>query len=281
MEAILEHISQQQKENWNKFSSGWKKWNDLSMSFLKPVGDEIIRLIQPKSNDYILDIASGTGEPGLTIARLLTNGKIVLTDLSEGMLEIAIENAAKQGIKNADTKVCDVSSLPFADNTFDSVSCRFGYMFFPDMTLATKELYRVLKPGGRIATSVWNVPEKNFWLTAIMDSIKANIDLSPLPQGAPGIFRCAQKDLMKKLFLVSGFKNILETETNTRLNTGTFDTYWNYMTEVAAPIVASLNGATDNQKANIKCDAYRLIKKSNHGFKYSFEGNARIIYGQK
>jgi len=166
MESQLEQIREQQKEIWNRFSPGWKKWDDLTMKFLKPMGDEIIHLIKPRNGDVVLDVASGTGEPGITIASRLDSGKVVATDLAEGMLEIARENAVRQGIKNLEIRACDVSELPFADNSFDSISCRFGFMFFPDVLLATKEMVRVLKPGGRIAAAVWNGPEKNFWVTA-------------------------------------------------------------------------------------------------------------------
>ena len=63
MELQLEQIREQQEESWNKFSSGWKKWDNLIMDFLRPVGNEIIRMIEPKGNMIILDVASGTGEP--------------------------------------------------------------------------------------------------------------------------------------------------------------------------------------------------------------------------
>ena len=77
MEAQLVQIREQQKEVWNRFSPGWKKWDDLTMDFLKPMADEIIHLIKPKDNDMVLDVASGTGEPGLTIATMLRGGKVV------------------------------------------------------------------------------------------------------------------------------------------------------------------------------------------------------------
>src|SRR5258708_7293140 len=210
MEAQLEEIREQQKATWNKFSPGWKKWDNLTMEFLKPVGDEIIRMIKPKGNEYILDVAAGTGEPGLTIATKLTDGKVIVTDLAEGMLEVARENAAKRGIKNFETKVCDVCELPFPDNSFNAVSCRFGFMFFPDMLLAAKEIVRVLKPGGRMATSVWNVPEKNFWVTAIMSTVNKNMQIPPPPPGAPGMFRCAKSGFIADLFREAGYKNVSE-----------------------------------------------------------------------
>ncbi|HMK05000.1 MAG TPA: class I SAM-dependent methyltransferase, partial [Ferruginibacter sp.] len=126
-----EQVVDQQKDSWNNSSAGWKKWDDLTMDFLKPTGDMIIELVDPKDGDIILDIAAGTGEPGLTIASKLKSGKVIMTDLSEEMLEIARKNATREGIKNIDTRVCDVSELPFADNSFDAISCRFGFMFFP------------------------------------------------------------------------------------------------------------------------------------------------------
>jgi ubiquinone/menaquinone biosynthesis C-methylase UbiE len=86
MNQQLEEIREQQKQSWDKFSPGWKKWDELTMDFLKPMGDEIITSIKPSGNDAILDIASGTGEPGLTIAAMLNGGKVTITDLSGDML---------------------------------------------------------------------------------------------------------------------------------------------------------------------------------------------------
>src|SRR5215217_5229435 len=140
MREQLVQIREQQKESWNKFSAGWKKWDELFMDFLEPIGYEIIQSLELKNNDIVLDAAAGTGEPGLSIAALLKRGKVVITDLSEDMLEIARENAKSKGIKNVDTLACDVCSLPFPDNTFDAISCRFGFMFFPDMLLAADEM---------------------------------------------------------------------------------------------------------------------------------------------
>src|SRR5688572_29279686 len=136
MELEIEQIRDQQKETWNKFSPGWKKWDEFTMKFLEPMGAEIIRLLKPNSGETILDVAAGTGEPGLTIAGMIADGKVVITDLAEGMLEVAKENAGSRHITNIETIVCDVSALPFEDASFDAISCRQGFMFFPDMQLA-------------------------------------------------------------------------------------------------------------------------------------------------
>lgn len=281
MEQEFEIIRDQQKEVWNKFSSGWKKWDDLMMDFLQPVGDEIVRLLNPQNNDIVLDIASGTGEPGLTIASRLGAGKVILTDLAEDMLEIASENAARRNIENIDTRVCDVSKLPFADHSFDAISCRFGFMFFPDMQLAAKEMVRVLRPGGRIATAVWDIPEKNFWVTAIMGAINKNMELPAVLPGAPGMFRCAQTGVVSDLFLKAGLTDISEVEIAGKMNCKTTDVYWNLMTDVAAPVVAALSKADEGTKAKIKAEVYDLMDQKYADGNVVIDSSAIVIYGEK
>src|SRR5688572_27140414 len=212
MDLLLEKIRDTQKESWNKSSSGWKKWDDMFMSFLRPVGEEMIRMLRVSGDDYIMDVATGTGEPGLTIATLLSSGKVIGTDLAEDMLTIARENALKRGLQNFETACCDVSALPFKDESFDSICCRCGFMFFPDMEIALKEMIRVLKPGGRIVAAVWNVPEKNFWISASMQTMIEKLQLKSPVNGAPGLFRCAQPDLMADMFKKNGLKEIEEKE---------------------------------------------------------------------
>jgi ubiquinone/menaquinone biosynthesis C-methylase UbiE len=281
MDAQLLLIREQQKDSWNTFSPGWKKWDNHMMDFLKPMGDEIIRQLKPKGNDLVLDVASGTGEPGLTIATMLTSGKVVVTDLSEGMLEVALENATKRGIKNLEIKPCDVCELPFDDNEFDAISCRLGFMFFPDLLLAAQEMARVLKPGGRIATSVWSVPENNFWVTACMSTINKNMQISPPLPNAPGMFRCAKSGLIADLFDQVGLKNISETEVSGKLNAGTTNSYWTMMTEIAAPFVAALGNADDIMKAKIKSEVFELVNKKYPDGNVSIESSAFVVYGQK
>ena len=281
MSLPLEEIRDQQRATWNKFSPSWKKWDDLNMDLLKPMGDEIIRSINPRGAEVVLDIAAGTGEPGLTIATMLKGGKVVITDLSEDMLEIARENALKRDIKNIETRVCDVCALPFADNTFDAISCRLGFMFFPDMLLAAKEMVRVLKPGGKIATSVWNVLENNFWITAILETISRHMDLpAPLP-GAPGMFRCAKEGLISDLFLQAGLKNIKQKEITAKMHFKTADIYWDMMTEVITLVVLALNNAEDDIKENIRKEVYHLLEQKYPAGNILMDSSALLIEGVK
>lgn len=281
MKQELENIREQQRIVWNQFSPGWKKWDNLTMDWLKPMGDEIIRLIHPKNDDQVLDVAAGTGEPGLTIAALIPDGKVIITDLAEDMLDIARENASLRGIQNIETLACDVCELPFADNTFDAISCRFGFMFFPDMVMAAKEMVRVLKPGGRIATSVWNGPEKNFWVTVTMGAINRNIELPAPEPGSPGIFRCAQDGLISDVFRQAGLKNISETEITGKLKSKTPEVYWKIMTEIAAPVVAGLSKADDTMKAKIKGEVFDALMLRYPDGNILVDSSAQVIYGEK
>ncbi len=259
METQLNEIREQQRETWNKFSGGWKKWNDFNMNFLKPMGDEIIKELGIRENDKVLDVASGTGEPALTIASITKKGKVIATDLSEQMLEGAQENAVNKGISNFEVVVADVCELPFQDNSFDKISCRMGFMFFPDMQLAAKEMFRVLKTGGRIATCVWGQPEKNLWASGPRGIINKNMQITPSPPGAPSLFRCAQPGLVKSLLENAGFKNVKEQEINGKVRYESFDHFWTMTNEVAAPVAGAMSGADDDMRSKIKSEVKSFL----------------------
>ena len=282
MDPHLLDIRNQQKESWNTFSPGWKKWDGWMMQFLQPMGEEIIRLLDLKETDHVLDVATGTGEPGLTIAEIVKRGQVTGIDISDGMLAVAEENAAKRGIANYKTMVGDVCELPFDDNTFDKISCRMGFMFFPDMRLAAKELYRVLKPGGKFATSVWGKPEKNFWVTAVMGPVKKHMQLQDMPPDAPGMFRCSPDGQMSSILREAGFKNVSEKEAINFEEAESVDFLWDQMNDVAAPMVAAMKNASNEQRHAIKEEVI-----NNFSSRYGTQGPLRmencsiILYGEK
>jgi len=281
MEQQLQDIRENQKKSWNKFSPGWKKWDVELHDHMQPATDGIINRLQPQGSQIILDIAAGTGEPGFNIATLLTGGKVIITDLADEMLDIARENALTRGITNVEFRACDVCDLPFDDNTFDGVSCRMGFMFFPDMLLAAKEILRVLKPSGKFATTVWNTADKNLWVTAIGEAINRNMQLPVQPPDAPGIFRCGKSGLMTNIFEQAGFKNISESEVTCNMNCGTAQQYWQMMTEIAAPVVSALSKADDAMKDKIKREVYELIDEKFPAGKVILDGSCLLLYGEK
>ncbi|KAA9327532.1 methyltransferase domain-containing protein [Hymenobacter busanensis] len=281
MEAQLEQIREQQKATWNKFSAGWRKWDDFTMDWLRPMGDEIIRSLHIKPTDLVLDVAAGTGEPGLSIASLAKDGKVVITDLAEDMLAVARDKATAQGIRNYETVACDVCELPFPDDTFDAVSCRFGFMFFPDMLVAAQEMRRVLKPGGRLAAAVWGPPTQNAWITAIMGTIGQNIEVPTPPPGAPGMFRCAGPGFLSELFRQAGFQQVTEKEITGKLRCGSNDTYWQFMNEVAAPVVMALSKADEATREKIRQEVYARVDQQYPDKQAALDYGTVVVSGTK
>jgi ubiquinone/menaquinone biosynthesis C-methylase UbiE len=153
MVSDLDHVRDQQRDTWDRFSTGWRRWDVMVGEWLAPFGAAMIRHANLRDTFHVLDVATGTGEPGLTAAALVPQGRVTLTDLAERMLAVARENAVQRGLRNVETRVCDAGALPFADASFDAVLCRFGFMFFPDMTMAANELARVAQPGSPWARS--------------------------------------------------------------------------------------------------------------------------------
>jgi ubiquinone/menaquinone biosynthesis C-methylase UbiE len=281
MEQALDQIREKQKESWNKFSPGWRKWDKMTMDFLNPQSLEMIRSLSIKPEGQILDIASGTGEPALSMAKLAIAGKVILTDLSEGMLEVAKEKAAQQNIMNIETRICDAGELPFENNLFDVVSCRLGFMFFPDMQMAAHEINRVLKQGGRFTTSVWDAPEKNFWVGVMAGTIHENMDLEKPEPGSPGIFRCADKNMMTGIFKTAGFRNITVKEVNGSLNCDTAETYWDMMIEVAAPFAAALSNADETTIRKIKLEVLEKLQQKYTDGNIKIDAASLVFYAEK
>ncbi|MDQ2752086.1 MAG: class I SAM-dependent methyltransferase, partial [Bacteroidota bacterium] len=258
METALTEIRNQQQTTWNTFSPGWKKWDENTMSFLQPMGDAIVSALEIKEKDRVLDIASGTGEPGLTIAGIAKNGSVTALDISDKMLQTAKEKAAQKGIQNFTTQQGDACEIPFENESFDKVSCRMGFMFFPDMQLAANEMFRVLKQGGKIAVSVWYSPQKNFWIGSVMSVINKNIPTPAPPAGAPGMFRCAQPGLMKSIFQNAGFGNVKEEEISGKNRYDDFDDMWMQMNDIAAPVVNAMSRSDDTTKQKIKTELEQM-----------------------
>jgi len=281
MTTQLEQISDQQQETWDRFSPGWKKWDDLVISWIAPVRDALIDAARLRPSSHLLDVASGTGEPGLSAAALFPEGRVTITDLAPKMLKVAEEKAAHLGLRNVDFKQADAGALPFVDRSFDAVTARFGFMFFPDVLGAAREFARVARPGARVTTAVWGVPEKNPWATLIMGTIAEHVELPAPPPGSPGLFRCAAPGHMAGVFRDAGLRDVTETEV---LIPGAFkdaEQYFSFMNEVAAPVVAGMAKADEVTRARIKDAVFRRVAERTKGGEIRLDAMAVVITGER
>jgi len=270
-----------QRETWAGLSAGWEKWDAVIMDQLGPVSAAMIERLDIAPDQQHLDIAAGTGEPGLSIARLAPKGRVVVTDLVAEMLDIAARRARAQGVTNIETKVCSADDLPFDDATFDSVSARFGYMFFPDMAKATAEFARVLEPGGRLCASVWVKPEDNPWTTIAMQAIATEVAVAPPTPDGPNMFRCAAPGYVSALYEGAGLRDIAEWDVEVELVTSSPAQYWEMISEHVSLAVAALQQVDEKARERIRATAIAKVGAFEKNGKVHVPGVARCIVGTK
>jgi ubiquinone/menaquinone biosynthesis C-methylase UbiE len=276
-----DEIRDGQRAAWARLSSGWDKWDAIIMDQLAPVGAAMIERLDIADDQQHLDIASGTGEPGLTIAKLAPRGHVVLTDLAPEMLAVATRRAHAQGIANVETRVCSADDLPFDDATFDSVSVRFGYMFFPDVVTATAEFARVLRPGGRCCASVWVKPDENPWTTIAMQAIASEVELPPPDPNGPNMYRCAAPGSVSALYEAAGLHDVVEWDVDVAVVTESPTQYWEMISEHVSLAVAALQQVDEPARERIASTVISKVSAYEQDGKVRVPGVARCIVGTK
>jgi ubiquinone/menaquinone biosynthesis C-methylase UbiE len=281
MSTTFDAIRDQQRDTWDKFSVGWKKWDDTVMTWLAPFGAAMIAKAGIKDGDAVLDIAAGTGEPGLTVAQRYPKSTVTVTDLSPEMLAIAADNASSRRLSNFRTQIADAGALPFRDASFDAVLCRFGFMFFPSVAQSTSEFARVAKPGAHVVTAVWTGPEQNRWASLILSTIGRHVELPTPSADTPGLFRCAATGMIEKAFETAGLKDVTSETIESVLSFDSAETYWGFMCEIAAPVVAGLAKVNDGTRERIRQEVIAQARIDAQGGAVRFGSSARVICGRK
>ncbi|MFQ5431076.1 MAG: ubiquinone/menaquinone biosynthesis methyltransferase, partial [Nitrospinota bacterium] len=114
-----------------------------------------VRELSPNGGLY-LDVAAGTGDMAIEIARQSSGAKVVATDFSLEMLAIGARKTAGKPVMHGQG---DALELAFRENSFDGITCAFGIRNFHDLNKGLTEMVRVLKPGGRTAILEFATPE--------------------------------------------------------------------------------------------------------------------------
>src|SRR3989338_2224729 len=275
--SAMEEIREQQRQSWNKFAPGWKKWDAFAMEFLRPAGEALLKEAGLKPGMRVLDAACGTGEPGLKAAKNVgATGHGIGTDLSEEMIRVAQEKARCLGTANYEATAADAGALPFESGSFDAVLCRMGVMFFPDPQKAAGEFFRVLKSGGRLALCAWAEPQKNPWATTIADIVNRELAVPPPPPDMPGLFRQAKPGTLKSILKAAGFKQAREVEVAGERDYDGPLQYWELMTEVAAPIAGALGKTDEASRKKIQDQVLKAAEKFTRGGKIVFPWSAWV-----
>ena len=197
------------------------------------------------------------------------------------MLDVAERRARAQRLVNVETLVCSADDLPFTDATFDRVSVRFGYMFFPDLAKATAEFARVLVPGGRLGASVWIEPDRNPWTSVAMRAIASEVALPPADPDGPNMFRCAAPGAVAALFEAAGLHAVAEWNVGVELVTQSAEQYWDVMSEHVSLAVAALRQVDEPTRERIRTTAIANVGEFERDGEVRVPGLARCIVGTK
>lgn len=169
-----EDYRKRQREFYDSNAGGWDVWAasvaEQSEGFNNPLIEAAGITEGAAGGMKILDLASGAGEPALSVARLVgPAGHVTASDLSPAMLAIAQARAKQLGLANMAFKISEIDALAFDDDAFDAVICRFGIMYSPQPERALAEARRVTRPGGRVAFMVWGPIAGNAMLWTVLD----------------------------------------------------------------------------------------------------------------
>ena len=200
-------------------------WNEAAGKYtkllrnLEPYGFDLLARVDPKIRERCLDIATGPGEPAMSLARMVgADGPVTGIDLSEEMVQLATRLAKERRIPNVEFRVMDAEKMDFPDESLDLAVSRFGFQIFTNPEVVASETHRVLGPKGRIGVTVWSTAEKATAINAVVGPMlefaepdETGYLPTPFELGGPGE--------MAKLFEGAGFH---ETKEERKTHTMTF-----------------------------------------------------------
>lgn len=201
--------NQQQSEAWNgPESAHYVDHADHYDRQLAPFADALLERVQLEPHHSVLDVGCGTGATTLAAARIARTA--LGADLSEPLLEVAVQRARSASIDNAEFLMADAQTYPFDEGAFDRILSQFGVMFFDDPASAFANLRRALAPGGRAAFACWQGLEANEWVMVVGRAVAQHVALPDLggTAGGPGMFSLKDPDETAALLGAAGFTQV-------------------------------------------------------------------------
>jgi ubiquinone/menaquinone biosynthesis C-methylase UbiE len=196
-------------ESWQTMAAGWEKRRADIDRVTAPVREWLVGRLAPEPGDTVLELAAGPGDTGFSVAsRLGEHGRLISTDFSPAMVEVARRRSAELGLSNVEHLVLNAESLDLEDDSVDGAICRFGYMLMPDRVAALAETRRVLRPDGRLALAVWRGPEQNPWVSIAGRVLVERGHAPPPDPGAPSMFTMADAEHTRSLLEEAGFDDV-------------------------------------------------------------------------
>jgi ubiquinone/menaquinone biosynthesis C-methylase UbiE len=262
------------REVWEAMSPGWERRREFLGEFTRDITDWMVRELDAQPGETILELAAGTGDIGFTVAPALgDSGRLITSDLSSGMVEVARRRAAERGVTNADFRVLDATDTGMEDDSIDGILCRWGYMLMPDPAAAFEESRRVLRPDGRLVFSVMGNPAGSAWVTVIS---KALVGLQMMPAVDPnapgGVFSLSDEGKLRAMVEDAGFANLRAEEMEFHLRFPDFEDYWSFILEFAGAAAVLVRTFPEDQQRTVRDETERISEPYRSGDGYDFPG---------
>jgi ubiquinone/menaquinone biosynthesis C-methylase UbiE len=254
---------------------GWGEWAAEMEGANAPVRAWLLRELDPRPGDTMLELSAGAGETGFEIARLLgDDGRLISSDFASEMVDVAQRRGNELGLRNVEYRVIDAERIELPDDSVDGVLCRYGYMLVADPARAFAETRRVLRPGGRLALAVWSSAEDNPWASIAGRLLVERGQLRPPEPGAPGIFALADEDRLRMLLSAAGFTSVRVEQVPITFRFPNVDDYVAWATNTAGALAMVLRGFDESQRAAFAADLDELFAPFAAEGEYRFPGVA-------
>ena len=258
-----------------------EKWKAKSAAMGNAVTAALVEYSRPLPDMRVVDLASGTGEPAISLAqRVGPQGSVTAVDQSSELLDIAAERARNKKLSNFTIQQADAHHLPFAGQSFDLATCRFGVMFFSDAERALGELRRVLKPGARACFAAWGPMEQPYWQTT-MKIVHRHVGGAMLQPGGADLFRFSVPGSLSKALSASGFHEVEESTQHLPWTwPGDAEEVFEYAWAVAAPFRPMLERVRVEEWPVIRAEATAAIERYRVGDEIRFGADVVLASGK-
>lgn len=197
--------------SWEETAKYWIHYSDTIRAMFAPLTAAMIEQTGIDQGQTVLDVAGGSGEPGLTIAEKVgPHGSVTCTDAVAEMVEAARHDATRRNLNNVQFRQCTADSLPFPDNFFDATVMRLGIMFVPDPVATVREMLRVTKPNGKLVLAVWGKSEINPFCYVVTNVMAKHINSPATDPDAPNAFRFAEPGKLANVLTEAGAREVKE-----------------------------------------------------------------------
>jgi ubiquinone/menaquinone biosynthesis C-methylase UbiE len=268
---------------WRDSAPFWEKHREIIRQMFAPATQALVEDGLISSGHAVLDIATGPGEPALTIAALVgPEGRVSGIDPAPEMVEAARRATDHLGFRNAQFDVASADRLPFPADTFDAVVSRFGVMFFPSPVDAVREMLRVLKPGRKLALAVWYFAERNPFHYALSRVIERYVDSPPPAPDAPDAFRFASPGKLRDVLAEAGATVPSERVLQFRVQAPiSVEDFWILRCEMSEKLREKVGMLSKEQLTAVKREGLDTLRGYSTDRGMSFPAEVLIVSGTK